>query len=131
MKVLLDTNALTLPVQFKIDLFGELGRLLGSFEPLVLMESLQELERLAKGRGKDAAAAQVGIALSKRCIIVESDPMPGTVDEKIVRFAKRSRAAVVTNDAALKEILKEQGIQVISMRRMRTLELVGCTCIFG
>jgi rRNA-processing protein FCF1 len=130
-KVLLDTNALTLPVQFKIDLFGELGRLLGSFEPLVLKESLQELERLANGRGKDAAAAQVGIALSERCTIMESDPMPGTVDEKIVRFAKRSRAAVVTNDAALKEILKEQGIQVISMRRMRTLEMVGSTCIFG
>lgn len=131
MKVLLDTNALTLPVQFKIDLFGELGRLLGSFEPLVLKESLQELERLANGRGKDAAAAQVGIALCKRCTIVESDSMPGTVDEKIVRFAKRSRAAVVTNDAALKQILKEQGNQVISMRRMRTLEMVGSTCIFG
>jgi rRNA-processing protein FCF1 len=124
-KVLIDTNAFTLPVQFGIDLFSELERLLGAIEPLVLDGSLRELERLGEGFGKNASAARVGRALAERCTVVSAPGIPGTVDERIVRYAQKSGCAVVTNDIGLKRILREKGIRVIGMRRRRTLEISG------
>jgi rRNA-processing protein FCF1 len=122
-KVLIDTNAFTLPVQFGIDLFSELERILGSYEPLVLDGTLQELQRLGAGSGKDASAARVGRALAERCTVVG---VPGgTVDERIVRYARKSGCTVVTNDIGLKHRLRESGIRVIGMRNHRTLEIWG------
>jgi rRNA-processing protein FCF1 len=124
-KVLIDTNAFTLPVQFGIDLFSELERILGGFEPLVLDGTLQELDRLGAGCGKDASAARVGRALAERCTVVCTSGMAGTVDERIVRYARTSGCAVVTNDIGLKHHLKKFGIRVIGMRNRRTLEISG------
>jgi len=124
-KVLLDTNALTLPVQFGLDLFMELGRLLGAYEPVVLEGSLLELERLSRGTGKDAAAAQVGRALAERCTVVRKPDIRGSVDDQIVRYAENTGSVVVTNDIALKKRLREKGIQVIGMRKRKILEIGG------
>ena len=79
--VLLDTNALMMPSQFRIDLFEELRELLGSYEPVVLAEVVNELMRLSAGHGKDAAAARLGLEMSRKCTIVESGSDEGTVDE--------------------------------------------------
>ena len=48
-KILLDTNALMMPAQFQIDLFGEISRLVGEFTPLVLSGVLNELHRYVDG----------------------------------------------------------------------------------
>ena len=125
MKVLIDTNAFTLPVQFGIDLFSELERLLGAFEPLVLEGTLRELEQLGAGSGKDASAARVGRMLAQRCTVVETSAPAATVDEQIVRYAEISGSTVVTNDVALKNTLREKGIRVIGMRKKKTLEISG------
>ena len=61
--VLLDTNALMMPSQFRIDLFEELRDLLGSYEPVVLTDVVNELKRLSGGHGKDAAAARLGLEM--------------------------------------------------------------------
>jgi rRNA-processing protein FCF1 len=82
--VLLDTNALMMPSQFRIDLFEELRDLLGSYESIVLVEVVEELKRLSSGHGKDAAAARLGLEMSRKCTIVESGSGEGTVDERIV-----------------------------------------------
>ena len=58
MRVLLDTNAFMVPVQFRIDLFDELRCLLGAFEPLVLKDTVKELQGLSSGHGHDGAAAR-------------------------------------------------------------------------
>jgi rRNA-processing protein FCF1 len=57
--VLLDANALLVPVQFGIDIFEEIGRIVGGFEPLTLDSVLEELDRLSRGKGRDAIAARV------------------------------------------------------------------------
>jgi rRNA-processing protein FCF1 len=124
-KVLIDTNAFTLPVQFGIDLFSELERILGAFEPLVLDGTLRELERLGAGCGKDASAARVGRILAERCTIVRAPSPKGSVDERIVWYAQKSRCVVVTNDGGLKDMLREHGIRVIGMRKKKTLEISG------
>lgn len=48
LKIVLDSNALFVPLQFKIDIFEELGKLLNAkFEPVLLSPVRQEIERLA------------------------------------------------------------------------------------
>jgi rRNA-processing protein FCF1 len=123
MTVLLDTNALMMPVQCRIDLFDELGSLLGAFEPVVLRGVIDELEGLAAGRGRDAAAARLGIALAARCTVVPAPSRGLPVDEQLAAYAEAHRCPVVTNDRGLREALLSRGISVISLKNERKLEM--------
>ncbi|HOX35652.1 MAG TPA: nucleotide-binding protein [Methanoregulaceae archaeon] len=125
MKVLIDTNALMMPAQFRIDLFGELQYLLGSFTPLVLEEGIRELRGLSSGFGRDGAAARCGLALAEKCTTVRPEcPVRGGADAQIIAFAAETGCHVVTNDRRLREELLARGIGVISMRKQKRLELI-------
>ncbi|MCE5337894.1 MULTISPECIES: PIN domain-containing protein [unclassified Methanoculleus] len=123
-KVLLDTNALLMPAQFGIDLYDELMNLFGDFEPVTLEEVVGELRGLTRGRGRDAAAARVGLALALRSTIVPSGSAADRVDDRVIEYARRERCTVVTNDRELRNALLREEIDVVSMRRQRTLELM-------
>ncbi|WP_317063785.1 type II toxin-antitoxin system VapC family toxin [Methanoculleus caldifontis] len=124
MRVLLDTNALLMPAQFGIDLYDELMALFGDFEPITLEEVIGELQGLARGRGRDAAAARVGLAMARRATVVPSESGAERVDDRVVDYARREGCVVVTNDRGLRNALLHEGIDVVSMRRARTLELL-------
>ena len=61
MKIILDTNMLMVPVQFKIDIFS---RLHGDLYTLDLC--IKELEKLAARKGKDNTAARVALDLVEK-----------------------------------------------------------------
>jgi rRNA-processing protein FCF1 len=123
-RVLLDANGLMVPVQFGVDVFAEIEGLIGSFEPLTLEEIVKELEGLSKGRGRDAAAAKVGLSLANRCVVQKS-PLTGVpVDDMIVEFADETGCIVMTNDRRLRERLLDKNIDVISLRNQKTLEMI-------
>ncbi|WP_301677225.1 type II toxin-antitoxin system VapC family toxin [Methanoculleus methanifontis] len=124
MRVLLDTNALLMPVQFGIDLYDELMALFGDFEPITLEEVIGELSGLARGHGRDAAAARVGLAMARRSTVVPSESRAEHVDDRVTEYARREGCTVVTNDRQLRNALLREGIDVVSMRRGRTLELM-------
>ncbi|WP_366515196.1 PIN domain-containing protein [Methanoculleus sp.] len=124
MRALLDTNALLMPAQFGIDLYDELMALFGDFEPITLEEVVGELSGLARGRGRDAAAARVGLAMARRSKIVPSGSTAERVDDRVIEYARREGCIVVTNDRQLRNALLGKGIDVVSMRRERTLELM-------
>ena len=124
MRVLLDTNALLMPAQFGIDLYDELMALFGDFEPITLEEVVGELSGLARGHGRDAAAARVGLAMARRSKIVPSGSTAECVDDRVIEYALREGCTVVTNDRQLRNALLCEGIDVVSMRRERTLELM-------
>ncbi|CVK33034.1 conserved protein of unknown function [Methanoculleus bourgensis] len=123
-RVLLDTNALLMPVQFGIDLYGELLGLFGDFEPVTLEEVVGELSGLARGGGRDAVAARVGLALARRSTIVPSGSSAESVDERVLEYARREGCVVVTNDRELRKALLREGTSVVSMRRRKTLDLI-------
>ncbi|NLZ30547.1 MAG: nucleotide-binding protein [Methanomicrobiales archaeon] len=123
-RVLLDTNALLIPAQFGIDLYTELLDLLGDFESITLEEVVGELTGLTRGSGRDAAAARVGLALARHSTIVPSGSSAESVDERILEYARREGCVVVTNDRELRKTLLREGIDVVSMRRRKTLDLV-------
>lgn len=121
-KVLLDTNAFAIPYQLGIDLYAALGELLGSYEPLVLEDSIKELKGIVQKGGKEGAAARMGIAFAERASVVSS-VAEGSVDEQILSFAQATGCMVLTNDAALRRELRRRGINVISVRKRKKLEI--------
>ena len=123
-RVLLDTNALLMPAQFRVDLYDELLALFGDFEPITLEEVIGELSGLSRGRGRDAAAARVGLAMARRSTVVPSGSTAEHVDDRLIEYARREGCTVVTNDRQLRNALLGEGIDVVSMRRERTLELM-------
>lgn len=121
-EVLLDTNALLLPHQSRIDIFAELERL-GFGRPLVPKGVLRELESIAAaGSPRDRTAARIGMELATtRCEIL---PGEGEVDDLLVKAAVERGLAVATNDKELKRRLRKVGVALVYPRK-KTLEMAG------
>ncbi len=124
MKVLLDANALMMPAQFGVDVYEELRLLFGDYEAITLEDVVGELAGLARGRGKNAAAARVGLAMAERSRILPSGSVRRYVDDRVAEFAEREGCVVVTNDRNLRNTLLDRGIDVVSMRKQKKLELI-------
>ncbi|HPS92078.1 MAG TPA: DNA-binding protein [Methanothrix sp.] len=120
-KVILDTNALMVPEQFGVDIFGELLRL-GYAKWLVPACVLGELRSLAMraDKGKDKIAARVALGMAVGCEAVGVDNH--NADQAIIDLALETGAAVFTNDKALKKRLFSKGITVIYLRQGQYLE---------
>jgi len=120
-KILLDTNFLMIPGQFRVDIYEQL-RDLGPSDLYVTNLSVRELERLASGHGKDASNARVALILLKKggVNIIPAGKTRNT-DEAIRRIAKREGMIVCTADKALKASLKRRGIRVIVLRQKKYL----------
>ena len=129
LKVIVDSNALFAPSQFKIDVFGELERLLNRRFELILLSSVKhELEMLA-GRGSPKTRKMAGYALklAEKCryIKVDSDDVEETVDDVILKVASEWKAPVFTNDAELRRKLRDISVPVIYLRQKSRLEIDG------
>ena len=120
-KAILDTNALMVPEQFGVDIFGELLRL-GYSDWLVPASVLGELRSLAMraDKGKDKIAARVALGMAEGCNAVGEDDH--NADQAIIELALETGAAVFTNDKALKKRLFSKGITVIYLRQGQYLE---------
>lgn len=116
-RVVIDTNILMLPAQKKLDIFSELDRLLGKWEGFVLKGSIEELERIARGRGKSAIEARVALELIKRkgLKVMEHE---GPVDRTLEGLAERG-FIVVTNDVELRRRIRFLGGRVIGLKHKK------------
>jgi hypothetical protein len=123
-KVLLDTNAFLLPVQFGIDLTRELEGIFGACEILTLEGVVRELRGIGTGHGRDAAAARVGLDLARRCTVLPSPEPADDVDREVVRVAEEEGCVVVTNDRGLRRSLLGRGLGVVSLRNRKRLEFI-------
>jgi len=123
--VVLDTNALMMPLQFNVDLFEGLRELLGAYDALVPAEVVYELRGLSTGRGKDAAAARFGLTVANRCTVLPELAENIPVDDKVIQSAEMFNAVVVTNDRELRKRLIQRRIPVVVLRSRCKLELIG------
>jgi rRNA-processing protein FCF1 len=122
MTVVLDTNALMMPVECSVRVFEELDRLLGRADCVVAQAVLDELDKLAEGASEEATAANVGLDLADRCSVVEAEPE--YADDAVLAVAQRDAVEyAVTNDLPLKERLLESGVPVISLRGQHKLAI--------
>ena len=123
MRIVVDTNAFLLPGQFGIDLFSELERLFGACEVRTVREVASELEGIARGRGRDASAARLGLTLLPRCTVEEAGHGRAGADARLAEVAARDGSIVVTCDRSLRDSLRARGIAVVSLRGRKGLEL--------
>ncbi len=124
-KVVLDTNALMMPVELEIRVFDELSRLLGSVELVVPAPVVAELRSLAGSGGSiEARAARVGLDLAgDRCCEIETEASTG--DASILELVTREMIDyVVTNDRELREQVLASGVPVIGVRGANTLTIM-------
>ncbi len=125
--VVLDTNALMMPVECDVRVFEELDRLLGEPTLAVPAAAVAELEALAgDGSGtaasEEARAASVGLDLAKRCRVHETDA--GYADDAVVELAQAGDVThVVTNDQPLQERLRGADVSVIRLRGRNKLAI--------
>ena len=128
LKVIVDSNALFVPLQFKLDVFTELQRLLNrNFELILLSPVKRELETLAqKSSPKIRKNAAFALSLAEKYMYVKVSEKPKEqTDDVILRVAKAWKVPVFTNDKLLKKKLRDISIPVIYVREKSRLEIDG------
>lgn len=123
-KVLLDTNFLLIPFQFKIDIRKQIEELLEEPHELVVPSGVvSELKKLGKGHGKEGASARFAIKLLG-LMDVKKVRSTGHVDDWIAGYARKEGAVVCTNDVGLRHKLKNGGVKMIVLRSRARLGVV-------
>jgi rRNA-processing protein FCF1 len=128
--IVLDANALMMPVECGVRVFEELDRVgaeltdvatdgdgdTDTVDYVVPRAVVDELERLSTGAGEAATAAGVGLDLAREhCRVTEHDADHG--DGAVFECATREgTTAAVTNDTPLRSRLLDAGVPVISLR---------------
>ncbi|MCW4018416.1 MAG: DNA-binding protein [Candidatus Bathyarchaeota archaeon] len=128
LKVIVDSNALFVPLQFRIDIFAELERVLNrNFELILLSPVKKELETLNQKKSpKTQKHAAFTLTLAEKCTYVNVPAKPNEpTDDAIIRIAKEWRAPVLTNDKLLKAKLRDISMPVIYVREKSRLEIDG------
>lgn len=128
LKVILDSNALFVPLRFKIDVFEELKSLLKRNVEFVLLPPVKrELETLAiKGSPKKRKEAAYALKLAGKCRLVNSVEFgEEAADDAIVRVASEWKSPVFTNDKLLRKRLRDINVPVIYVRQKSRLEIEG------
>jgi len=128
LNVIVDSNALYVPLEFKIDIFEELRNLLNQKIDVVLLSTVKrELEILAtKDSPKIRREATFALKLAEKCkyVPVENDEKL-TTDDAIVKVAKKWNSPVFTNDRQLKKKLRDISVPVIYVRQKSRLDIDG------
>lgn len=129
-KIIIDTNFLLIPSQFKVDIFDEIERLMTEpYELYIIDKTVDELNNIMETqRGKDKAAAKLALGLLERYPI-QSLNTPETerhlnVDNLIVKRVKAGKYVVATQDMALKRRLGCHNAQLIVLRQKKFLMLI-------
>ncbi|NYZ76439.1 hypothetical protein H0N98_04270 [Candidatus Micrarchaeota archaeon] len=121
LKAVLDTNFLMLAHQFKVDIFGGLGELLGEYNAVTCKGVVDELTRMQLGKGGESTAAKYALKLLKLGRI-EIKKNEGGVDDWVVSYCARNGAVACTMDRELIERLKKEGVKVIILRGKSRLQ---------
>jgi rRNA-processing protein FCF1 len=128
LKVILDSNALFVPLEFKLDIFAEAEQLLNRNIDFILLSTVKrELELLArKDSPKIRRQAIYALKVAEKCkyVAVEEDEKLST-DDAIINVAKAWNAPVFTNDWQLRRKLRDISVPVIYVRQKSRLEIDG------
>jgi rRNA-processing protein FCF1 len=128
LKVIFDSNAFFVPIEFRIDIFGEVERLLNRHVDFILLSTVKrELEVLSsKDSPKMRRQAFFALKIAEKCIYVpvEEDEKI-TTDDAIIKVAKTWNCPVFTNDSQLRKRLRDISVPVIYLRQKSRLVIDG------
>ncbi len=127
-KILLDTNFLLIPAQFRVDIFSEIERICNfNYKLYILDRTIEELNSIIeKQRGKNKEAAKLALKLVKlkKISIIKTKEKSAT-DRLIIKTANKKEFIVATQDKFLKKQLKTENIALIVLRQKKRLLLEG------
>jgi hypothetical protein len=130
LKVILDSSALFVPLELKIDIFAETQRLLNRNLDFVLLSPVKhELELLAtKDSPKIRREALYALKVAEKCkyVVVDNHKKLST-DDAIVKVARAWNSPVFTNDRQLRKRLRDISVPVIYVRQKSRLDVDGLT----
>lgn len=118
MKVILDTNFLTIPGEKKIDIFKRIKDKEPKAEFITLKAVEEELEKIG------TKGSEVGKQLlKKKNIKIIDQKEEKHTDDKIIELAEKENAKVATNDKELRKRCREKNIQVIYLRSHKKIQI--------
>ena len=105
--VVLDTNALLMPFEMKMNLTLSVERLLGEVEFVVPGPLIGELKHL------DNKYASAALQLARKYEIIQTEAHG---DASVIELALRLNAYALTNDKGLRQKLRKAGVPMIYLR---------------
>jgi hypothetical protein len=127
--VILDTNFLTVPAQFGVDIFSEAERVLERSIEFILLDSvIDEIKGKLECAGKtESRMFKVALDLTERCKVVEINQSmkESPVDDQLLEYAVSVSGVLATNDKELRERAAKRGVPVLMLRGKKHLELKG------
>jgi rRNA-processing protein FCF1 len=129
LRVILDTNFLTVPAQFGVDVFSEAERVLERSVEFILLESVvDEIKAKLEKSGKtESRMFRIALDLTERCKVVdiEQSMKDSLVDDQLLEYAVSVGGILATNDRELRERAADRGVPVLILRGKKHLELQG------
>jgi rRNA-processing protein FCF1 len=121
-KIILDTNFLLIPAQFRVDIFSEIERIADfNYDLCVLDKTIDELKKIMdEQEGKNKAAAKLALDLVKIKKLKILKTEEGYVDDLL---QEQKEAIIATADQELIRKLKDKGIKIIRLRQKKYLKL--------
>ena len=123
--IILDTNFLMIPYQFKVDIFSEIARICDfSYSLAVLDKTIGELKTIkSRQRGRNRLAASFSLKLLKgKDLKIIRTLSQKSADDLLAGYAERG-AVIATQDSALRRAIREKGGRTIFLRNKRFLVL--------
>ena len=124
-KIILDTNFLLIPIQFKVDIFSELDRICDfNYKLYIYANSISELKNIIEKQSqkhKKAAEFALKLIKLKNIEIIKSDEKD--VDSLILENFDKD-TIIATQDAVLKKKLLRKGASVVILRQKKYLQLI-------
>lgn|SRR3989338_1528474 len=121
-RIILDTNFLLIPMQFKVDIFSEIERIcMFPYELYILDKTVGEIRKIIKeqsGKSKEAAKVALQLVEKKRLNIVKTSD--GKVDDLILSLLDKD-TILATQDELLIKRAAAKGSQLIMLRSKKYL----------
>ncbi|MCW1301063.1 MAG: hypothetical protein QW507_00390 [Candidatus Nanoarchaeia archaeon] len=112
MKILLDSNFIIFAIKHRLNLYDRISEVVPEgFEFILLKDCDEEIRKVFKREIDE-------LLKSWRVKIVEFE-FPGSVDEKILQYAKLNQCAVATLDAKLRRKAAKQKLHIIYLHDYR------------
>lgn len=127
-KIILDTNFLLIPIEFKVDIFDEIDRISTfNYKLYIIDKTLDELDNIIeKQRGKSKEAARFAKQLIKlKKLETINTKEDDEVDKIILDTVNKDEYIVATQDKLLKKKLMEKKIPIIILRQKKHLKIQG------
>jgi len=125
-KIILDTNFLMIPLQFRVDIFSEFERICNfNYKLCIFEETISELRGIMNNpnsSGKDKKAAEFALKLIKLKNINMIKSEKKDVDSLILENMGKYDY-IATQDKQLKRELVKKGVSLIALRKKKYLIL--------